>query len=101
MVIPQRSTSLQRGVPAPFTAVRVDTWVLSLLEADLDEQGETLSGLAGGSCVVLRSDGGLWIAVGNSHHWSIFGVPATAWRPAASISGVLPRVQVDPVRKVG
>ena len=97
-------TNLQRGVPVPFTAVHIDTWVLKLLEADLDEQGEVLTEVApqqpGGSCVVLRADGGLWVAVGNSCLWNIFSVPPDAWRPAASISGVMPRL-ADPARKVG
>lgn len=94
-------TNLQRGVPAPFTAVRIETWVLRLLEADLDAQGEALMEAGpeqpGGSCVVLRADGGLWVAVGNHCLWNIFGVPAAAWRPAASISGVMPRVE-EPAR---
>ena len=98
------STNLQRSVPVPFTAVRIDTRVLELLEADLDEQGEMLAEVApeqpGGSCVVLRADGGLWVAVGNSCLWNIFSVPPHAWRPAASISGVMPRL-ADPTRKVG
>lgn len=97
--------NLQRSVPAPFTAVRIDTWVLRLLEADLDEQGDMLMEVGpdqpGGSCVVLRSDGGLWVATGNSCFWNIFGVPPNAWRPAASISGVMPRVEGAPIRKAG
>lgn len=97
--------NLQRSVPAPFTSVRIDTWVLRLLEADLDEQDDVLREVGpdqpGGSCVVLRADGGLWVANGNGSFWNIFNVPANAWRPAASISGVMPRVADAPVRKVG
>jgi hypothetical protein len=103
MATPYRGNGLQRSVPAPFTAVRIDTWVLRLLEADLDEQAEVevAPGQAGGSCVVLRSDGGLWVAVGNDRVWNIFNVPARAWRPASNVSGVVPMVTAGPVRKVG
>lgn len=92
---------LLRGVPAPFTAVRIDSWVLRLLEDDLDRQVALLEDCApshaGSSCVVLRADGGLWVAMGHNRLWTIFGVPKGAWAPASNISGVVAKVSA-PVR---
>lgn len=92
---------LLRGVPAPFTAVRIDSWVLRMLEEDLDDQVELLEGTApahaGSSCVVLRADGGLWVSMGHNRLWTIFGVPHGAWAPASHISGVVAKVSA-PVR---
>ncbi len=87
---------LLRGVPAPFTAVRIDAWVLRLLEEDLDRQVALLEDAApsraGSSCVVLRADGGLWVATGHNRLWTIFGVPRGTWAMASNISGVVAKV---------
>ena len=42
--------------------------------------------------VVLRADGGLWVAAGHDAFWTVVGVPAGAWAPRGDVSGLVPRV---------
>ena len=44
--------------------------------------------------VVLRADGGLWVAAGHDGYWTVVGVPPGAWAPRGSVSGVIPQVVV-------
>ena len=44
--------------------------------------------------VVLRADGGLWVAAGHDAFWTVVGVPVGAWAPRGDVSGVVPQVVV-------
>ena len=85
-----------RSVLTSAYGVRLSAPAEAALRETVDARAELLVATAqvvpddGG--VVLRADGGLWVAAGHDAFWTVVGVPPGAWAPRGSVSGVLPQV---------